>query len=167
MYQFYYKMNEDETYTITGCSGEGETAILPNNLKYTVIFDDVFKGHKELTKVVFPDTITDIGAFVFDGCENLKELTLPPYLKNFWQYALTRCGIEEISIPGSVEHIIPFVFNECKNLKTVYIKEGTKKILGNAFRNCTNLQDVYLPSSIEEVSEFAFAGCPNVQIHKR
>ncbi|KIR03563.1 Cell surface protein [Lachnospiraceae bacterium TWA4] len=168
MYEFYYKMNDDEiSYTITGCTGEGEEAIFPTNMNYTVIFDDIFKGHKELKKVVFPDTVRDIGAFVFDGCENLKELTLPSYLENLWQYALTRCGIEEIVVPGSVERIVPFTFNECKQLHTVYFRQGTKKIWGKAFNNCTNLKDVYLPSSIEEISDTAFEGCPNVVIHKR
>lgn len=165
MYQFYYKFNEDESYCITGCSGEGDSAIFPTNLNFTVIFDDLFKGNKELTHVEFPDTVLDLGAFIFDGCENLKELTLPPHLKNMWQYALTRCGIEEITIPGSVERIVPYVFNQCKNLHTVYLKEGTKKISAWAFKDCENLKDIYLPRNIEEISDNAFEGCPNVTLH--
>jgi hypothetical protein len=160
-------MNEDLTYCITGCDGSGEIAILPTNLNYTVIFDDLFKGHKELTHVEFPDTVLDLGGFILDGCENVKELTLPPHLQNLWQYSLTRCGIEEIVIPGSVERIIPYVFNQCKNLHTVTIKEGTKKILSWAFKDCINLKDVYLPASIEEIGEHAFDGCPNVILHHK
>lgn len=91
-----------------------------------VVYDDIFKGNKELERAEFPDSVIEIGGFVFDGCENLKQVKLPSNLKDFWQYAMTRCGIEEIEIPGSVTRIASFAFNQCDQLKTVKINEGTK-----------------------------------------
>lgn len=136
---------------------------IPDNLNFTVVFDDVFKNHIELKQLIFSDTITEIGGFVVDGCINLKEVILPTNLKNFWQYAFTRCGIEKINIPGSVEHIISFAFQQCYDLKTVIINEGTTKLCAWAFKDCRNLEVVYLPSSMKEISEKAFEGCPNVK----
>jgi len=60
---------------------------------------------------------------------------LPSQLKEFWQYAMTRCGIEEIDIPGSVERIASFTFNQCNQLTTVRINEGTSKILSWSFKD--------------------------------
>jgi len=67
MYQYYYKL-EVFGSCLTECSGEGEEAIIPNDKGIVIIGDDIFKGHKELVRVEFPDTISDIGGFVFDGC---------------------------------------------------------------------------------------------------
>jgi len=166
MYQYYYTVKEFGS-CLMECSGGGEEAIIPNDRNIIIVGDDVFKGRKELVRVEFPDTISDIGGFIFDGCENLKEVKLPSKLKAFWQYAMTRCGIEEIEIPGSVERIVPFTFNQCDQLRTVRINEGTRKILSWSFKNCANLKDVYLPSTINEISDKAFEGCPNVVLHQK
>jgi len=165
MYQYYYKQQEFGS-SLMECSGEGEEAIIPNDKNIVIVGDDIFKGHKELVCVEFPDTITDIGGFNFDGCEKLKIVKLPSNLKDFWQYAMTRCGIEEIEIPGSVERIASFTFNQCDQLTTVRINEGTKEILAWAFRDCVMLKNVYLPTTIEKISDKAFEGCPNVELHR-
>ena len=135
MYQYYYK-TEVFGSCLMECSADGEEAIIPNDKNIVIVGDDIFKGHKELVRVEFPDTISDIGGFVFDGCENLKEVKLPSNLKEFWQYAMTRCGIEEIEIPGSVKQLVSFAFNQCNRLTTVRINEGTEKIFSWAFKDC-------------------------------
>jgi hypothetical protein len=165
MYEYYYKTQDFGMCLMEG-KGSGEEAIIPTDRDILIVGDDIFKGHKELVRVEFPDTVIEIGGFVFDGCENLKFVKLPAKLKDFWQYAMTRCGIEEIDIPGTVERIAAFTFNECMQLKTVKINEGTKKILAWAFKDCVNLTDVYLPATIEEISEKAFEGCSKVVLHR-
>ncbi|MBC3886917.1 leucine-rich repeat protein [Acetobacterium paludosum] len=166
MYEYYYK-TQDFGMCLMSCEGEGEEAIIPTDRDILIVADDLFKGHKELVRVEFPDSIIEIGGFLFDGCENLKEVKLPANLKDFWQYAMTRCGIEEIEIPGSVERIASFTFNQCNQLTEVRINEGTRKILPWAFKDCANLTDVYLPSTIKEISDKAFEGCPNVVLHRK
>ena len=163
---FSYKIIDDGTFCITSYRGSVEHVVIPHNINATVLFDDLFKGHTEISSVKIPETITDIGGFVFDGCTNIKEIILPPNLINMWQYAMTRCGIESISIPGSVSSIIPFTFNQCKDLKTVTFSEGTTRICAWAFKDCTSLRDVYLPKSLIDISKLAFEGCESVTLHK-
>lgn len=166
MYQYYYK-TKDFGICLMEAVGAGEEAIIPADKEILIVGDDLFKGHKELERVEFSDTIIEIGGFVFDGCEKLKSVKLPANLNDFWQYAMTRCGIEAIEIPGSVARIASFTFNQCDQLKTVKINEGTEKILAWAFRDCVRLEDVYLPTTIKEISDKAFEGCPNVKIHRK
>lgn len=166
MYEYYYK-TQDFGMCLMEAKGEGEEAVMPKDRDILIVGDDIFKGHKELLRAEFPDTVIEIGGFVFDGCENLKQIKLPAQLRDFWQYAMTRCGIEEIDIPGTVERIAAFTFNECRQLKTVKINEGTKKILAWAFKDCVNLTDVHLPDSIEEISDKAFEGCSKVVFHRK
>ena len=104
MYHYYYK-KEDFGVCLMSCSGEGKEAIIPEDQDILVVYDDIFKGNKELERAEFPDSVIEIGGFVFDGCENLKDVKLPANLNDFWQYAMTRCGIEAIEIPGSVRRI--------------------------------------------------------------
>lgn len=163
---FYYRMIDEGTFCITSYNGRTEHVVIPDNINATVLYDDLFKGHTEITSVKIPDTITDIGGFVFDGCTNIREMILPPNLINMWQYAMTRCGIKSITIPGSVNSIVPFTFNQCKNLKTVVFCEGTTKICSWAFKDCTALLDVYLPKSLTDISSLAFTGCEQVTLHK-
>ncbi|OGO86984.1 MAG: hypothetical protein A2Y15_07375 [Clostridiales bacterium GWF2_36_10] len=165
MIEFFLRMIDNETYCITHCIGKGDTAIIPANKNITVLFDDLFKRRADLIRVDIPDTVIEIGGFVFDGCKNLKEIVLPPHLENMWQYAMTRCGIEKIDIPGSIVSIIPFTFYKCENLTTVKLNEGTKFIKAWSFKDCINLRDVYLPESIEKVSDLAFEGCSDVILH--
>lgn len=163
--EFYYRMFDNGTFCITSYKGDSEHIVIPDNRNVSILFDDLFKGHSEITSVTMPDTITDIGGFVFDGCTNLKEILLPPNLQNMWQYAFTRCGIETITIPGSVNSIVPFTFNHCEQLKTVTFQEGTSKICAWAFKGCIALEDVYLPKSLTEIHHNAFEECNNVTFH--
>lgn len=93
MYQYYYK-TQDFGMCLMEANGDGEEAIIPADKDILIVGDDLFKGHKELVRVEFPDTIIEIGGFIFDGCEKLKSVKLPSNLKDFWQYAMPRCGIE-------------------------------------------------------------------------
>jgi hypothetical protein len=165
--KYLYTMVADGTYCLTHYEGSDPEVKFPNHIKVTILGDKLFKNHQEIESIEIPDTVTEIGGWVFDGCVNLKSLTLPPNLKDLWQYALTRLSVESLEIPGTVHQIIPFTFNECKNLKKVVIHEGTKSIGGWAFKDCESLEDIYLPKSIETIHEKAFEGCPKVSLHRQ
>lgn len=163
---FYYKQIPGGSFCITGYKGEESHVIIPNNMNFTMMSDGIFKGHTQLESVIIPDSITQIGGFVFDGCTGLKSIKLPANLKDMWQYAFTRSSLEEIDIPGSVTQIIPFTFSASKNLKKVILNEGTLSISAWAFKDCTALTDVYLPASMEKISDKAFEGCGEIAFHK-
>lgn len=163
---FSYRIIEDYTNCITAYRGHDSDVVIPDNLNASVLYDDLFKGHAEITSVKIPDSITQIGGFVFDGCVNLKVINLPPNLVDMWQYALTRCGIETITIPGSVRSVIPFTFYQCKALKSVTLNEGIQTICARAFKDCTMLREVYLPQTLTDIHDLAFEGCSNLTFHR-
>lgn len=160
---YYYKMVPDGTYCLTGYDGSDASVQLPQNITVSILNDKLYRGHTEITEITLPDSITQIGGFVFDGCTNLKKITLPPRLEGMWQYALTRMAIEEIEFPGTLKHIIPFTCSECKELKKVIINEGTVKIEAWAFKDCTALEEVILPEGIT-IHEQAFEGCKDIKL---
>ena len=120
MQEFSYKLIEDNTYCITGYKGDEENVVVPDSfggVPVTVLFDKLFKDHTEIISVHIPDTVTDLGEFVFEGCVNLRNIELPHDLKNLWGYTFAHCGVEEIILPDKLTTLPPFAFKDCKNLK--------------------------------------------------
>ena len=136
MQEFYYKKVEDDTFCLTGYKGREAEVVIPTDKVVTILNDKVFRGHSEITSICIPDTVTDIGEFVFDGCVNLRHLVLPANLKTLWGYTFIRCGIEEIVLPDSLRIIPPFAFKDCKNLRRVVCGAGLEKIYSWAFGGC-------------------------------
>ncbi len=160
---FIFKPLDDGTYCVTKYEGD-KNPIIPDTYQgapITIIADDLFNGRVELESVSIPDSVTDIGSFVFDGCYSLKTVLLPKSLQNMWQYAFARSGIETISIPDGVRNIVPFTFFRCPRLRRVEIPKSVTSIYSNAFKDCPNLTEVILPRDCK-VNELAFDGCPKV-----
>ena len=158
MQKFLFKPNENGTYAVVGYQGDEDEVIIPDSYGsgvITVIGDKLFSGHKEITSVKIPDTVTDMGEFLFDGCMNLKRIELPYSLECLWGYTFVRCGIEEIILPDKLVTLPPFAFKDCKNLRKVVCGKGLKKIYSWVFSGCDNLTEL-VKNVIVEVSEQAF-----------
>ncbi len=158
MQEFSFKMYDDETFCVVGYEGDEANVVIPavhGSTPVTIIFDDVFKGHSEITSVTIPDTVTNIGAFAFDGCVNLRQIKLPAALEDLWQYAFANCGIEEITLPSKMVSLASFTFQNCKNLKRVNCNPGLKKIHAWAFSGCEALKELYYGNGTQ-VSPLAF-----------
>lgn len=146
MQEFLFKyVEETDSFCAIRYQGDEADVIVPPmhwGKPVTILFDDLFKGHNEIRSVSIPDTVTEIGGFVFDGCNNLKHVELPASLESMWQYAFARCGVENITLPDRYSQIIPFTFLDCKSLQQVVCGSGMKKIYAHAFRGCDSLTDL-------------------------
>lgn len=158
MQDFTFKMIEDGTFSVTAYQGNDSEVVIPDTYcgkPVTVLFDNLFRGHSEITSVTIPDTVTDIGAAVFDGCERLTSLTLPKALVNMWQYAFARSSIEELELPEGVTNIVPFTFKDCKRLRRLKCADTLEKISSWAFQGCGQLTELTVPPTAS-VSPKAF-----------
>lgn len=158
MQQFTFEQMIDETLCITGYDGDEAAVAVPDEfggVPVTMLGDDVFKGHAEITSVRLPDAVKFIGGFVFDGCVNLHQITLPSQLRDMFQYSFVRCGIEEIVLPEHVNSIPPYAFKDCRQLRRVICNASLQKIYALAFQGCDALTDLRY-SDQTEVSENAF-----------
>ena len=152
MQTFLFGQIEDNTYCIVGQEGDEKEVVVPDNYggtKVTVICDKVFMGHDEITSVTIPDTVTDMGEFVFDGCSALKTIRLSSELRYLWGYTFCRCGVEEIFLPDKLASIPPCAFKECKQLKRIVCGKGMKKIYAWAFAGCEDLKEVVCRENVE------------------
>ena len=157
MQEFYYRRVEDGTFCLTGYEGDEAEVVIPDDKVFTILSDKVFRGHDEITSIKIPDSVTDMGEFLFDGCVNLRHLQLPAELRTLWGSTFVRCGIEEIVLPDHLRIIPPFAFKDCKNLRKVVCGAALEKIYAWAFSGCDWLsEDCLIHRPEAEISPQAF-----------
>ena len=128
MQEFIYRPNDNGTYAVVGYQGDEANVRIPDTYGggiITIVGDKLFSGHAEIESVSIPDTVTDMGEFVFDGCVNLRCIDLPADLECLWGYTFVRCGIEEITLPDKLVTLPPFAFKDCKNLRKITCGQGS------------------------------------------
>ena len=81
-----------------------------------------------LTSVILPDTIIDIGGFAFNECK----------------------AIQNIVVPNAVDNLAQFTFYDCYNLKSVTLSKNIKSIGECAFWQAYALTDIYYEGTIDE-----------------
>ncbi len=90
-----------------------------------------------LTRVTLPESVTELGDCVFDGCISLSS----------------------VNIPGKVTRLGNLIFQNCTSLTEFEIPDQITVIGGNAFEGCTGLSELVLPDGLVELGSGAFSGC--------
>lgn len=144
MQEFRFDLVDDGTFCLSRYTGNEAHVVIPETNcggRITILFDRLFRGHTELESVKIPDTVTDMGEFMFEGCEKLRHIELSSHLEHLWGYTFFSCGIEEIILPDKLMSIPPFAFKDCKNLKRVVCGKGLWKVHSWAFGGCDQLTE--------------------------
>lgn len=136
---------------------------------------------KEISTVTIPEQVNgnpvvSIESGVFNNCNNLKSIIIPPSVRTIANDAINTCySLETLFIPASVKEI-KYMISGCPNLKNVtvgietlgvqfmlcsglenlVVLEGTTQIAGSAFSECNNLRTVTLPNTLKSIGEGAF-----------
>lgn len=82
---FRYRILDDGTAMLTGCTSYEETVIIPDTLggrPVTQIGNEVFSRRMSLRAVTIPDRVVSIGNSAFSGCTELREMKLPSKLNS-------------------------------------------------------------------------------------
>jgi hypothetical protein len=91
---------------------------------------------------------------------------LYPYLYrltgNYRAY-ITRCEVEEFTIPDGVTSIEAYEFQDCKSLTSITIPDGVTSIGDYAFYGCDNLTSITIPDSVTSIGDSAFRGCSSLR----
>lgn len=142
------------------------SVIYKDNMAYvvTAVEEQAFNERDNITSVVLPDSITDIGRKAFANCSRLLSVKLPSSLKYIRYRTFADCvSLSSIDIPGSVVEIEREAFEGCRSLSYIEIPEGVRKIEMNTFCMCVHLESVSVPNSILDIEAYAFYNCSSLK----
>ena len=134
------------TYDNKGCvvSGIGTCTdteiVIPleyMGLPIVKIENNAFYKCTNITSVIIPSNVTEIGKSAFYGCEALQKIT----------------------IPSKLNVLSESVFSGCKSLKNITIPNGVTEIGANAFSSCSELTSITIPDSVTYIGKGAFYKC--------
>ncbi|MBO5372559.1 MAG: leucine-rich repeat protein [Lachnospiraceae bacterium] len=166
---FRCRLLPDETVCIEGLvKREGVTEIvIPSEIDgipVTVIGAWAFEGCSSLKNITIPDTITEMAGGVFDDTQWLadKRKENPVVILNgIVVDGETAKG--DIVIPRNVKLIANAAFSYNADLKSVTFLSGIEKTGSAAFSGCENLEKVILSDTIKTISQHTFDECANLK----
>ena len=119
---------------------------------FTSLPNRTFMGCTNLTKVILPPHITEIGEAAFMFCESLsQDIYIPKGVTSIKSDAFYECtSLPRIVIPSGVTTIEEHAFSACSALKEViFVTPVLVTSIGTAaFANCTSLEEIDIPSHL-------------------
>ncbi len=129
-----YTGTENTVISNTPPSLNDGIGIIRFNRPLTTIEASAFEG-SDLTSIILPDSVEEIGDNAFKNCSHLQEITIGGGVKHIGKYAFMNCALTEIDLLTGIESI----------------DDG-------AFKNCGGLTSVYLPVTLTEIGSGVFEG---------
>jgi hypothetical protein len=137
------------------------TLLLPEGLEE--IGEEAFYNNQQLTKVTLNEKLKEVGDYAFRGC---SQLALVNYNAINLQatYLFSNCtSLEKVNVGANVRILPEGIFQGCKNLAIVKFAERTDDtpfVLGDyVFSGCENLTSLDLPATTTEIGRDAFSYC--------
>lgn len=124
-----------------------------------------FGNCKNITSVVIPESVDNIGYAAFKNCINLNSITLPDSVNNIEDIAFYNTGY--YNNKNNWDKFALYIGNHLirakKSLEGAYkIKEGTVNIADWAFLNREKLKSIEIPDSVVSIGSEAFRMCENL-----
>lgn len=139
-----------------------------SNIVNKRIVEGSYAQLEDITSVVIPGDIEDIGEVSFYGCTNLTDVTFPEGLKYIREQAFGDSAIEAAILPATLELIAEKAFYSCENLRKLELPNPGTYIENDAFSCCYKLHEAYVacgyPAHIEQHEELQYTlfwcSCP-------
>jgi hypothetical protein len=159
----YELINNGTAYSVIDYTGPGGDVIIPAEymgLPITEIGDEAFY-YSYLTSVEIPDSVTNIGSWVFAG-NQLESVTIPSSVTDIGNEAFYNNNLTSVEIPDSVTYVGSYAF-ESNELESVDIGDGISTLEYGVFRY-NLLESVIIPESVSYIGGEAFAYNPVIEI---
>lgn len=148
---------------------------VPNTI--TKIAENAFDSNDNITKIIIPNSVTEIGSKAMGFCLSLKNISVasdnPAYCDidgvlfnkdktKLCQYLGAKTTKEYI-IPETVTTIGDYAFYLSIKLTSVVIPKSVTSIGNGAFRSCKKIASFELPEVLESIGNNAFSSCEAVK----
>lgn len=157
-----YILLDDGTAEIAQYKGKSANVVIPSVIDgKTVTSIGMFSFmNSEAESITLPNTVTNISAWAFSGCESMTGISIPDSVKAIGECAFFDCSsLKSIVIPNGVTTIAELTFGGCESLSSVTIPNSVTSIETAAFYYCPSLTKVDIPDSVTSLGDYAFAMC--------
>ncbi len=152
-------MNKDKTKVVSYPLDKGSFYVPENTVE---IGAGSYCG-ATMTSIDIPDTVRTIGAYAFDGCEELETINFGNGLKLIEDSAFGYCvSLEEVVFPDSVIYIAWDIFDTCLALKRL-VMPGVMTLSDYAIADCPLLESVSIGGNLTRIGEHMFGNCPSLK----
>ena len=132
--------------------------VFPNSINE--IGSYVFANNAYLKVIQWPDSVKSISEHAFEDCNSLKEIVLPEGIEEICNYAFQRCkSLNTISIPSTVSKVDLGAFGYCDMLREISFSDSIRWIGSQAFEYCTHLERIQLPEGLQSIGNYTFVDC--------
>ena len=119
---------------------------------------------KKDSAFTIPEGVTEIGAYAFRRCSNVKSVIISEDVVSIGTYAFEYCtSIESLTVPSTVQKMGQGAFRRCDGLESVVFSEGLSIIGDSAFTQCKKLKAITVPGSVKEIGTAAFSYCGSLE----
>ena len=137
-----------------------KSVIFNDTLKY--INDSAF-SNSQITSAILPNTVIEVGEYVFANCTKLQTLSLPATITTIPNRLCSNCEeLQNISSLENVEIINNFAFSGCTNLSAITLGNKLKYIGASAFSNCATIKQLNLHDDTY-IGNFFIKNCTSLE----
>lgn len=136
------------------------------------IGDKAFE-RSEITSVILPDSLQELGFMAFSDCYNLTEVKLGN-IQRYSDHCFNYTNIKKVYFTGNLSQwaVTNFRTNRILQGASLFIDDSevtvidsipdVNQIMPNAFYGCLSIKDVTISSNIKSIGEYAFYNCTNL-----
>jgi len=157
---------------LLGCYSLESIDVDTNNVNFTsengVLFNKsrttlfVYPPRKTDTSYIIPGSVTTIGDYAFEWCENLENIQIPDSVTSIGEGAFDETAYynDETNWTDGVLYLGNHLIKADWELPEQYtIPDGIKTIAGLAFEGCDGLESIKIPDSVTTIGDYAFSNC--------
>ena len=133
---------------------EGKTVVTLGN--------EAFKSATQITEVIIPNTVKEIGYSAFENCTNLSKVNLGSIESISFDVFKGCTSLKEITIPKTLKKgaLSPCLNNS--NITKITLEEGLTVVPSYLCAN-TGITEITIPNTVKEIDYSAFENCTNLK----
>lgn len=129
------KKRINNQFAVTSCESSEETMKLPYGI--SIIDPDAFAGNADIKEIILPPTLKEIRNGAFSDCASLERVIFSDGIERIGDTAFSGCfNLKEVHFPASLKYVGNEAFLDCSDLSEVTFSGVRTNIADNAFDGC-------------------------------